>query len=60
MNTAPEYDLRLQLALRKIIDDLVREGYDVVSRAPMLIVQRGRIRKEVFTARTGVHVVVTL
>jgi hypothetical protein len=53
-------DLRMQLALREVVDDLVRDGWGVVSRTPSLIVQRGRVRKEVFTARTGVHVVLTL
>lgn len=53
-------ELRMQLALREIIDDLIREGWEVDRDAPTLIVQRAKVRKEVFTARTGVHVVLTL
>ena len=53
-------NLRMQLSLRQTIDALIREGWEVVSRSPSLVVQRGPVRKEVFTARAGVHVVVTL
>lgn len=57
--TMDHVNLRMQLDLRQIIDDMIREGWEVVSRSPDLVVERRKVRKEV-RAVGNRQVVITL
>ena len=52
-------DLRMQLTLRALVDDMIREGWEVVSRSPDLVVERRKVRKEVRSVGNW-QVVITL
>ena len=45
-----EAELRMQLDLRALVDDMIREGWQVVSRSPVLLVSRGRVIRQIMVA----------